>query len=148
MEKILSQPLSKSADATIVAVVNCLPWVVVPELAHGAVIARSLSTAHFASLRRGLRSVAQHTQHIFGFCSWENMVFHFIMAQPASVPTPARAALHFNLAFVMFAAKLKWFCFGRCIISIGFRSIRRRIRKKKIRLGEVVIFGLLLDRIS
>src|SRR5947209_17011114 len=123
MEKILSQALPKSANATIVAVINCLPGVIVPELAHGAVIARRLITAQFASLRRGLRSVAQHAQHIFGLCSWEKMVFHFIMTQSASIPTPARATLHFDIAFVMFAAKLKWFWFGRCIISIGFRSV-------------------------
>jgi hypothetical protein len=50
MEKVFSQTLSESADATIIAVVNRFLWVIVPELANGAVIARSLITAHFASL--------------------------------------------------------------------------------------------------
>lgn len=42
VEEISSQPFSKSADSTVVAVVDRLGWIIVPEFAHGTVITSCL----------------------------------------------------------------------------------------------------------
>src|SRR2546421_10250740 len=148
MEKVFPQTLSESADATIIAVVNRLLWIIIPKLANGAVVASSLISARVASLRCSLRSVAQHAQHVFGLCSWKWMVFHVIVTKSASIPTPARAALHFDVAFVVFTAKLQSPAFKKPVFCIHFRRIWWRVRRKKILLGEIMVFGLLLEGIS
>lgn len=61
MEKIFSQASSQSADATVVAMIYRLLWIIVPQLTYRAVIAGRLIATHVASLGCGLRCIAQHT---------------------------------------------------------------------------------------
>ena len=61
VEEVLAETESNPADPTAVTVVYTLIWVVVPELALGAIIARHPLAAAAAVLLSGLSRLAKHT---------------------------------------------------------------------------------------
>lgn len=61
MHKVLAQAFSKSTDTAVIAMIDALVAVVVPELAFRAKVPSCVFLAIHACLGGGLRCVAQHT---------------------------------------------------------------------------------------
>ena len=93
VEEILAETLAQSADTAVVAMIDALVRVIVPELADGAVVECCVLAAHSAGLRDGLGGAAEHAKHVSGFSSGEDVVFCFVVADSAGVPAFAVAAL-------------------------------------------------------
>jgi hypothetical protein len=110
VEEVLAQSFTKSTNATVVAVIDLLAQVVVPQLADGTVVVSCKLVAHSTDLSSLLRSVAKHTQHVLGLSARESMVLHLIVANTTSIPSAASIALHFDISLVVDAAKfrLRW----------------------------------------
>lgn len=64
MEKVFARALADAADAAVVAVVDRLFRVVVPELAHVAVIGGGFFAAVSAVVGGGLGGSAEHAEHV------------------------------------------------------------------------------------
>ena len=89
MEEILPKTSAFPTYTTIMAVIDILGRIVVPEFANVTVIpSRSFATAN-AELAGSLCTSADHTEHIFGRLSIQYMVFCFVVAQSTSKPSIA-----------------------------------------------------------
>lgn len=104
VEKVLAQTLADAADAAIVAMINILLAIIVPELADTAVVLRGLFTTRFAPLRGRLSMPAQHAEHVLRFLPNKMMILDFIVAEPAGVPFLASITLQLHISLVVFAA--------------------------------------------
>src|SRR5271156_5950400 len=107
MEEIFPNALAQPAYSAIITMINALPWVITPELTHTTVIARCYLTTHSASLCGRLRRVAEHTEHVLCLLSREDMIFHIIVTESASVPAFTGSALHFNVSLIVYATKIR-----------------------------------------
>jgi hypothetical protein len=89
VEKVLAQTLAAPADATVVAVVDVLVWVVVPELAYAAEVAGRGGAAVDAALGGLLGTGAEHAEHVLGVLADELVVLGGIVTEAACVPLGA-----------------------------------------------------------
>lgn len=105
VEEILAKTYTSSADTAVIAVVNILERVIIPELANVAVIARRRHSAVDADVRCALGAGAQHAQHVLGGLPDEGVVLGRIVTEPARVPFVAGRALRLHVSPVVLAAQ-------------------------------------------
>jgi hypothetical protein len=87
MEEILSKASAFPANATIIAVVNALIWIIIPQLAHVAIVPGSPLATSNAQLASSLCTSTDHTEHVFGSFPVQDVIFNLIMAQSTGVPS-------------------------------------------------------------
>lgn len=105
VDEILSESLPDATYAAVVAMINALRAVVVPQLAYAAVIRCGACPTFFAPLCRGLRETADHTEHIFGLSSLQCVIFRLVMAEAARVPLLTCVALEFDISPIVLTAQ-------------------------------------------
>jgi hypothetical protein len=89
MEEILAKTPAFPAYTTIMAMINVLSGIVVPEFANVTIIPGCSFATTYAELTGSLCTSTNHTEHIFGSLSIQNMVFCLIMAQSTRIPSIA-----------------------------------------------------------
>jgi hypothetical protein len=122
VEVVLAKSLPAATDSAVIAVINRLFPVIVPQLADRAVIASSDCTAGLAPLVGWLRRLAQHTEHKLGFPPFQGMILDGVMAEPASIPSLASETLELHVPSVMLTAQVDS-CFVVFVVQI--KSLQR-----------------------
>ena len=125
MEEVLSKTSAFPTDATIIAMIDALIRVVIPQLANVAVIPSGSFTTPYTEFSSSLSTTTNHAEHILGVLTNKNMIFCFIMAQPTSIPSVAGGTLKFDISFIVFTAQ-RWqdgLVFDDCIpvlVNLGW----------------------------
>lgn len=107
MIEVFTQAFSPSAYTTVFAVVDLLCAVVVPQLAYAAIVASCLSFACLAKFSSLLRRPAYHAHHVSRHLPVQVVVFHSIMAVPASVPTSTLVTLYLDVPLVVLTSQYR-----------------------------------------
>jgi hypothetical protein len=105
MEEILAKPAAYSANAAVVAMINALITVVVPQLANATVIPRRALSAVGTNISGRLGAAAKHAEHMLRLPADKPMVLSLIMAEAARVPPVACRTLQLYIALVVLAAQ-------------------------------------------
>ncbi len=105
VEEILAKPAAYSANAAVIAMVNALIVVVVPQLANATVIPRRALSAVGTDIPSRLGAAAKHAEHMLRLPADETMVLSLVMTEPARVPSVARRTLQLHIALVVLAAQ-------------------------------------------
>jgi hypothetical protein len=90
VKEVFSKTSAFPAYATIMAVINVLIRIIVPKLANVTIIPGCSFAAANAKLAGPLGAATEHTEHIFGCLSVQNMVLGLIMAQSTGEPSITR----------------------------------------------------------
>jgi hypothetical protein len=143
MEKVFSKTSAFPAYTTIMAVIDVFGGVIVPKFANITIIPGRSFAATNAELTSSLRTSTDHTEHIFGCLSVQNMVLCLVMAQSTGMPSIARRTLKLDISCVMAAAKNRGLLFHVDVpVFIRFWWIRRCICGSEIIRRELE--GILL----
>jgi hypothetical protein len=130
VHKVLAQPFTQPTKPTVIAVIDALVAVVVPQLALVAVVPRSILAALHARLSGGLRRLAQHAEHVLRLLAvqvvGEGQVVGGIVAVSAGVPLSAVEALNLDVAFVVHAAQV-----GECVLLFHAIVSVGRVRRQR-----------------
>lgn len=105
VEEIVPEAPALPADATVVAVVDALLWIIVPQLTLIAVIPSSDRAALATGLCRRLQGHTLHAQHIFGILTYNGMIARVIVAKAAWKDLLTAVRLQFDIALIMLAPK-------------------------------------------
>jgi hypothetical protein len=105
---VLSQSLAHTTDPAIIAMVNSLVRVIVPQFALRTEIPCGVFSTRNANIAGRLWSGAKHAQHVAGLFPVqgvrERQVVRLIVAMAARKPTLAVEALDFHVPLVVHAA--------------------------------------------
>ena len=95
MEKVLSQALANATDTTVIAVIDVLVGirVIVPQLAHIAVIPCPSAAAQSTLFCGRLGAATEHAEHVLCLSPVQHVVFYSVMAKSARVPATASRTL-------------------------------------------------------
>jgi hypothetical protein len=93
VEDVLSQASAFPAYTTIVAVVNILVWVIVPQLTNITIIPGRPLAAINAELTSLLGTIAYHAEHVLSSLPVQDVIFNFVMTQTTCIPSIAVCTL-------------------------------------------------------
>lgn len=104
---VLAEPLANPTNSTVMAVIDILSRIIVPELALFAIVLAHIPPTRlvYTDLPGRLDLHAVHAHHRHRQASGDVVVRDFIMAESASVPLSTAVGLEFGCSLVVLAAE-------------------------------------------
>lgn len=104
MEEILAKTFSLSTNPTIIAVVDRLVLVIIPEFALVAIIRCHLNSTITAVLTGWLSLITLHADHLLGFMSNNIVIAHFIVTKATREYDTTAVGHQFHFATIVLAS--------------------------------------------
>lgn len=79
VEEVPVQPVSNPADATFIAMIDGLVYIVAPQLADAAIVPSCALVAIDTGIGHLLRVAAEHAEHVLGEPPRQGVLFYFVM---------------------------------------------------------------------